>query len=593
MIAAFRPTLTVSEPLFDEAVEVIDRSGADSLMEEAYRHWAGIGGRHPAGIRYTIRAVLVAALLCVMLKRPPTITGILQMISDFTPAQLREVGMEGQDLDLIREQSRREYGRLHAFLARRLEPLDPDPDLPARRITNGEHQKLVRGRSREEVQASEHARELLSRVINALVKGSVRDCAPEGCAGDLVVDESIFDLAVNMNGLGVADEKRRGASPFARPYGRDRGNRVAPTNGHKQGLLKSGVGVGLTALTRIGEPTRMHAVAPVIIGIDVHAPTSGDAGAVLKALAQAKANGLAGRKASTRARWPYLTVDMGYNSKRGFADAMVREQYAYVGRYPKHWKMIHDSVPADPGGRKPGPVMVAGDFYCPAVADLATTITVPPGRELLASSPPGFADHDRRLQRTLPLLMGRNSRPVHGRMQRGKPSDFGPASPELVKAQLVCPAVFGRVRCRLRPETMNRPGDVPTLEPTWTSEQYSCCGRPTVTVGLSPDQLRTAQFGLTPGSWEHMVYFEAARALTEQRFSILKSKSVTGLSDLTSGPRRQPMIAITLALAVVVANLSAQRTHAERRPRDESISRRMRQLAADLGYPPTRTPPRT
>ena len=136
-------------------------------------------------------------------------------------------------------------------------------------------------------------------------------------------------------------------------------------------------------------------------------------------------------------------------------------------------------------------------------------------------------------------------------------------------------------------------GDVPTLEPTWTADQYSCCDSPAITVGLSPDQLRMAQFGLTPGSWEHMVYFEAARALTEQRFSILKSRSVTGLSDLTSGPRRQPMIAITLALAVVVANLSAQRSHAERRPRGESINRRMRQLQADLGYPPTRTPPRT
>ncbi|KXO96116.1 hypothetical protein [Tsukamurella pseudospumae] len=592
MISTFRPTLTVSESLFAEAVGVIDRSGADRLIDEIHQQSVGPGGRRAAGVRYTIRAVLVSALLCVMLKRPPTVAGILQLISDFTPKQLAEVGMDGQDLDPVRTSSRAEYARLHAFLARRLAPIDPDPDLPARRITNEEHQQIVRRRSREQKQASHHAAELLSKVANSLVAGSVLDRAPEGCAGDLVVDESIFDLATNMTGLGVASDKRRGATPFAKPYGRDRSNKVR-TDGQKAALTKSGVGIGLTALTRIGEPNRMHGVAPVIIGIDVHPPTSGDAGAVLRALAHAKANGLTARKDGTRTRWPYLTVDMGYNSKRGFADSMVREQYAYVGRYPKHWIMIHDSLPATEGGRKPGPIMVAGDFYCPAITDISEKVTVPPGREMLASKPPGFADHDRRLQRTLPLLMGRNSRPVHGVMQRGQPSDIRPKAPELVKTQLVCPAAFGRVRCPLRPESMDIHGDVPTLEPTWTADQYSCCDSPAITVGLSPDQLRMAQFGLTPGSWEHMVYFEAARALTEQRFSILKSRSVTGLSDLTSGPRRQPMIAITLALAVVVANLSAQRSHAERRPRGESINRRMRQLQADLGYPPTRTPPRT
>lgn len=117
--------------------------------------------------------------------------------------------------------------------------------------------------------------------------------------------------------------------------------------------------------------------------------------------------------------------------------------------------------------------------------------------------------------------------------------------------------------------------------------------RRSIALSSIPDQLRTAQFRLTPGAWEHTEYFEAARALTDQRFSVPKSRSVTGLSDLTPGPRRQSMIATTLALAVLLANLSAQRTHAARRPRDESIKRRMRQLEADLGIPPTRTPPRT
>lgn len=592
MITTIRPTLTVSDELFAEALTVIDRSGADHLLETIYELQAGEGGRRSSGIQYTIRSFLVAVLLCVMLKRPPTIAGTLQTISDFTADQLGAVGMGGEDLSAVRTASKSEYAKYHAWLSRRLATIDPDPDLPARRITNGEHRKIVSGRTRACREESENARVRLNDVVNRLVAGSIWTTAPTGCAGDLVADESIFDLVQNMNGLGVADEKYRGATPFARAYGRDRRNKVRATDGQKAAMSKSGIGVGLTAVTRIGEPDRMHSIPPVIVGIDVHQPTSGDPGALLRALAQANANGLTGRKKTERARWPYLTVDMGYNSKRGFADAMIRHGYSYIGRYPKHWTTTYACAPAQDGDRQPGPIMVAGDLYCPAIAKLVPKVAVPSARDLLASSPPGFLDHDRRLQRTLPLLMGRNSRPAHGRMQPGPQSQIKPAS-EVVKVKVVCPAAFGRVRCPLKPASMALPGDVPTLEPTWTPDTYECCDKTSVTVGLTPDQVRTGQFGMTPGSWEHMLYFEAARALTEQRFSVLKSRTVTGLSHLTVGPRRQPMIAITLALAVSVTNLVTQRAYAERPPRGESIRFRMRQLEADLGYPPTRTPPRT
>lgn len=89
------------------------------------------------------------------------------------------------------------------------------------------------------------------------------------------------------------------------------------------------------------------------------------------------------------------------------------------------------------------------------------------------------------------------------------------------------------------------------------------------------------------------MYFEAARALTEQRFSHLKSVHVTGLRQLTYGPRRDPMIKLILAVAVIASNRESQSNFDPAKIRGESIDIRMRQLATDLGHEPARTPPRT
>ena len=87
------------------------------------------------------------------------------------------------------------------------------------------------------------------------------------------------------------------------------------------------------------------------------------------------------------------------------------------------------------------------------------------------------------------------------------------------------------------------------------------------------------------GSWEHTLYFEAARSFTEQRFSQLKSKYVAGIADLTTGS------------APHTHDQNCDRTsrrHRQHQPSKittptrahEAIDIRLRQLAADLGHPP-------
>lgn len=54
-----------------------------------------------------------------------------------------------------------------------------------------------------------------------------------------------------------------------------------------------------------------------------------------------------------------------------------------------------------------------------------------------------------------------------------------------------------------------------------------------------------------------------------------------------------PMIKLILAMAVVASNRESQLNFDPATIREESVDIRMRQLAADLGHEPARTPPRT
>ena len=134
---------------------------------------------------------------------------------------------------------------------------------------------------------------------------------------------------------------------------------------------------------------------------------------------------------------------------------------------------------------------------------------------------------------------------------------------------------------------------LPLAEPDWAAEDMACCSNSSVTVYLTDEQLKMAQWELVPGSWEHTLYFEAVRAFTEQRFSQLKSKYVADLDELTTGPRRTPMIKIAIALAAATVNIRAQQSHDPNARRTEAIDINWRRLAADLGHPPTPMPRRS
>lgn len=355
--------------------------------------------------------------------------------------------------------------------------------------------------------------------------------------------------------------------------------------GSTEHIRKAAIGIGVTAVARIGEPKALHKIPPVITGIAIHTPTSGSVQGLEQALAVHRLRCAPPQTACSR--WPHLVVDMGYNQKRGFTASMVAQRLSPVVRYPAHWRT---ALPHPDSSL--GPVQIAGAFYCPVAAEItAAQSMVRKTADLLDRDE--FRRQDALLCRVLPLMMGTNSRPHFVQQRSGRPRKDA-TDQQAVAQEFVCPAVQGRVVCPLKPGSELRAADdAPRLSPSWEASRYTCCSKSQVKITFSEDQVRMAQWGLPAGSWEHALLYEAARSLTEQRFSISKSHHTSGFNDLSWSPRREPMIKLIIALQFMEANRVIQRAWERRDGRVDSWHRRWKQLRDDVGSEPMRIPART
>lgn len=488
MISPITREYEVNDDLFNEALTIIDRGGADRLIEQYWEDSRGVGGRPPTGPRYTIRAVLVGAMTLAMLQRTVSIVNILRAIANFTESQLAAVGMAGEDLSVVRANSEARYLAFHNWLTRRLKPLDSNPDLPAKRITNAAHRRQLSDRTPEQRAQSADGLERARIVINRIVAGSIIDAQPEGCVGDLVADETVIRLANPSAGMGSRPEKNRGAAYLGNYHVQNR-KKVGSSGETIIETHKSGFSVGVTALIRVGPRHALHSVTPVITAIGIHHANAADIEGLAQALDHHTRNGFDCRRTG-RDAWPLLTTDMGYIAANGFARLMLDRKFAHVSRYPQPWtKVLPSTAPAGaPSGQQlPGPVQGHGAFYCPAATPKLKSALVHRTRDLLEAG--AFATHDRRLANLLPLLMGTNSRPKLARPNRGRPRLGDPEPEKVVKIDLVCPAVQGRCRCPLKPASLDAASlDAPLVEPTWPATQYSCCEKSSTTVTLTHEQ---------------------------------------------------------------------------------------------------------
>lgn len=585
------PAIPLAYKLTDEALErayaVVRRSGAADLIDQLADQCRGDGGRRPNGILPSMITYLTVSLATMLVPTTPTVARVHRTIDQMSSAQRALVGLHSDGPIAS-------YASFQNWLTRRLRPLDSGLDLPARRVSNARHRADLAARTFEQQEASQHARFLLHKVVNLLVAGSIDEHDPAGGGGDVVADETIISLAGPSEGLGTRGDKFRGACYIGAYYVRERKTGTIVLGAKTYEASKRGFGIGVTALSRVGSRKQLYAIAPVITAISIGKPSSGSIEALTEVLNHHRENGLGQRRRGrANSTLPNLCVDMGYSVRQGFSSMALREGYSPVVRFPKNRQTVWASSADEGGQQAPGPVQIDGTFYCPAAQPLVEGRRLVSRLRDLLDEPDGFEAHDQALRKLLPLMMGTNSRPRPAHKKAGNPTVTHTKAGEVYKIDLVCPAVQSRVKCRLKPDSLLAAFDKPAVNPTWEADRYRCCSRSMINHTYSEEQWKLAQWGMVPGSWEHAIYFEAARTLTEQRFGIMKSQHVTGLQDMTWSARREPLLCLTIALWVAATNIAIQAKHDRRAEEPDSLDKKFRQLERFLGRPPMKTPPRT
>ena len=593
MIAAHR----TQHERFERALDLIDRSGVVGELEALNAARRGVGGRPAHGIAYTIKSILVVLALLIDRCTTPSMKRVLEeIVFRLDDDQLEQLGISiaAQQRAAVKEREAwgREYRRFMAWLARQLAVIDSQFDQPARRITNDETARIQASRTPEDQEASREAVRQSRRLCNLLVSTSVREKHPDGYVGDIVVDETTYKVCKTSENVGARPTAKRSAAYAAGFYRRSAGVLQEPGTGTFSRLDDMGFGIGLTAITRVGKPTALRRVVPVITAIDIHGPTSGSLEGLSRALDQHTENGFDPRTCQDHpprnSRWPYLTVDKGYNKLDGFAELLIDRRYSMIAGYPANWHLVSQTEDPEPRkSQEPGPILGHGDIYCPEAAPLLRA--GPLVTRVRDMKEGGVAAHDATLRKLLPRLMGTNSRIKVAAARPGRPRKDEPKQKKF-KIDVVCPAIQRRVQCPLKPESLHGDPSVPPIYPTWEASEFRCCEKSHTTITLTEKQVKQYQGSFVPGSWEHLFHLEAYRAMTERQFQLVKSPHITGLPRLNFGPRREPLMKLIIAIAVAISNLEAQDSPSTRDV--DSVAERFQALERYLGRKPARTPPR-
>jgi hypothetical protein len=270
-------------------------------------------------------------------------------------------------------------------------------------------------------------------------------------------------------------------------------------------------------------------------------------------------------------------------------DILSDSGYAY--RLPRSWALpvrglgaalIQDSHPNDrgPKGTHMGAILTNGNLYCPATPKTLLEL----GPLSRCASTEQIAAHDQlsaELSRyKLPKITGYDHDGYH---------------------RVSCPAVQGKLRCELRPSSMELPHTRPQVLEA-PEHPLACCSQQTLTVPAQVNA-KTAQKHDYPSKAHRLSY--ARRSAAERTFSTVKDPATNDISKGWCRLMGLTPIALFTACLFVVRNVrvadafSARKAEETRRltcglpPRRRRRRRRdtLRELLAEPGAPPARSPP--
>lgn len=585
------------------AVDLISRSNAVGMIT-AWQREDGIAQRpairHP---QFTLQAVLVAMVLIPEIGVTTTVREILRTIYSLTDLQLSMVGMA------INSEARaafdddpknREEARFRAWLQAQVTCIDSFWDLPARTMSNGDFANALAARTPDERALASRRNLRAGELVNSLIAASIDWPGLARWRGDMVADETILDLAAVGEGMGSKPDKIKSAVSRARFYIRQDNNEVLGDGASAKRTRKMAFGIGVTAVMAVGPIREPGAVPRTILAVEIGGPTSGDAAALMRCLE--RIDGWPQTpKPRSRQRNRLLGVDMGYRAKPELAHFLLTRRIDRIHRYPKSDKHAGrrttfilpsvwptEKIRDQKAPTLPGPVLAWGDFYCPAAMDRLAGNPTHRIRQI-NEDPAGLDRYDKMLAERLPFVMGRLDRPRLRDVKRAARLP-GEAKDLRWKCRLQCPAEQGRVRCPLKPHSLDGDHTKPLAAPDWDPSRYQSC-QSEVTVTLSERQLSSFQPGPTPGSFEYQSILDTYRSRTESRFAHLKHPCVTALKHTNVGPRREPLLMLQIGIAVAVSNLKLQQNF--KPDHADVIERNFRITDRALGRKATRKPYRS
>ena len=501
-----------------------------------------------------------------------TVREILRTIYSLTDLQLSTVGMT------INSEARaafdddpknREEARFRAWLHAQVTCIDSFWDLPARTMSNGDFATALAARTPDERALASRRNLRAGELVNSLIAASIDWPGLARWRGDMVADETILDLAAVGEGMGSKPDKIKSAVSRARFYIRQDNNEVRGDGASATRTRKMAFGIGVTAVMAIGPIRAPGAVPRTILAVEVGGPTSGDAAALMRCLG--RIDGWPQTpKPRSRQRNRLLGVDMGYRAKPELAHFLLTRRIDRIHRYPKSDKHA---------GRRT-------TFILPSVWP---TEEIRDRLRQINEDPAGLDRYDKMLAERLPFVMGRLDRPRLRDIKRAARLP-GEAKDLRWKCRLQCPAEQGRVRCPLKPHSLDGDHTKPLAAPDWDPSRYQCC-QSEVTVTLSERQLSSFQPGPTPGSFEYQSILDTYRSRTESRFAHLKHPCVTAVKRTNVGPRREPLLMLQIGIAIAVSNLKLQRNF--KPDHTDVIERNFKLTDRALGRKATRKPYRS
>jgi hypothetical protein len=236
----------------------------------------------------------------------------------------------------------------------------------------------------------------------------------------------------------------------------------------------------------------------------------------------------------------------------------------YSHRVPADWatplrragaSLIQDLHPHDrgPQGTHQGAVVCNGNLYCPATPKpLLQLGPLPP-----AASSEQTAAHDQQAAELARHKLGRHTADDADGYHR-----------------VTCPAVTGKIRCPLRPESMTLDRDRPEILPA-PEHPPACCTRQTITVGPDVAAKTRQKHDYPSPAWRRSY---ARRTAAERSFSTIKDPATTSIAR--GWCRLTGLTAVMLWTACLLA-MRNQRIFAAFQARQDDNARR-----AAAGLPP-------